>query len=794
MFSFSSDVLNIGNTVTSGIESLVDSAFERLVATIIGSFLDFISIVCSAITDSILSPFTFATTAQLEDCFPGIGIMMDGMKAVGLAIVIILSLYNCMMYIVRPDQIRESALGILFRGVFAGVLVGYSDYIIDWILALGSSLYDLFVDFRDIASGSFADQVTNIMTLDISDLYGVVQNGIIALSMIGTIFVVILLVIVVWNYIKLWFQLFKRFANFAVQLYMAPLTLCSLGSTTTSSIFFSWCRCMVAQFLLLMLNAWFIKIFLYSLVLGGLNIANNFIIHYLFLLGFLKVAQEAEDMIAKWGLFAMSSANAGPLAELREMGGMYMTAAMLMGGKVNGILGPGGAATASAAASAANKGGLVGGLRNAGILRQNKDGSYSSLLGAKVGPKAYSQASAMASSWKNTKGEPITKRAIAAMEGRKNAPQKDIGEFKKNHPRMYSAAAGAMAGSFAGPVGMVVGAGAGAVSSTFRGDKKWASISPTAAKDLTKSTGTFSARTIEGKAKTAAQRYYDKVTGDGKVARVSSTPTFQDITMPDVNTKRFSAADMQNGENASQLRGAFGDNTYANTKSLGNVTSMSYDPATGTKAAAFEKQDSNGNTVASTIKAYPLSGTNSYQGALDKAIENQTPGATGFYRTQDSDGNEYAVFHTDPGKSGGGIPQELRAQEQEYANDATVRVNNAEVTEALRQELRDYNSAYINNPSHMSDFCNIAEGNIYAGPSSSLKKTDSDEYDALKDFFEKGDGQKYYHGDASPEGLASDYKEMIEGKAKQAPPEGDKGLKKMNSEEMNDELKSKRGF
>ena len=73
--------------------------------------------------------------------------------------------------------------------------------------------------------------------------------------------VLILVLILAWNYIKLLFEAAERYILLGVLIFTAPLAFATGASESTSNIFSSWCRMLGGQLVLLIMNAWCLRLF-----------------------------------------------------------------------------------------------------------------------------------------------------------------------------------------------------------------------------------------------------------------------------------------------------------------------------------------------------------------------------------------------------------------------------------------------------------------------------------------------------------------------------------------------------
>ena len=107
-----------------------------------------------------------------------------------------------------------------------------------------------------------SEGVTEWMVIDFAS-FGSVLTVIIGCLASGSVslIVLILVVIVAWNYIKLLFEAAERYIMVGVLVFTAPMAFATGASENTSNIFSSWCRMLGGQFFLLIMNAWCLRLF-----------------------------------------------------------------------------------------------------------------------------------------------------------------------------------------------------------------------------------------------------------------------------------------------------------------------------------------------------------------------------------------------------------------------------------------------------------------------------------------------------------------------------------------------------
>ena len=142
------------------------------------------------------------------------------------------------------DPVKTVLRSLLFLLLTYG-----ADDILAAVLKIAGTPYGWIVseELPAISFGSFFNDLTVIV--------GVLASGSV------TLIVLILTVIVAWNYCKLLFEAAERYVTVGVLVYTAPLAFAMGGTEATGGIFTSWCRMLGSQLVLLIMNAWCLRIF-----------------------------------------------------------------------------------------------------------------------------------------------------------------------------------------------------------------------------------------------------------------------------------------------------------------------------------------------------------------------------------------------------------------------------------------------------------------------------------------------------------------------------------------------------
>ena len=143
----------------------------------------------------------------------------------------------------------EDPVKLSIRSVLFILLAYYANEIVDLVLGIGGTPYDWIMNSA-LPSLDFASFNSVMLTI-----IGVCASGAV------TIIVLILVLILAWNYLKLLFEAAERYVLLGILVYTAPVAFAMGSSQATSNIFRSWCRMFGGQIFLLLMNAWCLRLF-----------------------------------------------------------------------------------------------------------------------------------------------------------------------------------------------------------------------------------------------------------------------------------------------------------------------------------------------------------------------------------------------------------------------------------------------------------------------------------------------------------------------------------------------------
>ena len=192
--------------------------------------------------------------------FPAAGTMYEVFVALAIGLILLIWIWNLFKnFGLGTGFEAEDPVKLSIRSILFIALAWYADEIVNIVLDIGGTPYDWILTSA-LPSLDFANFNSVLLTI-----IGVVSNGAVALI------VLILVLVLAWNYLKLLFEAAERYVLLGVLVFTAPVAFAMGASQATSNIFKSWCRMFGGQVFLLLMNAWCLRLFV-SMV--GAFIAN----------------------------------------------------------------------------------------------------------------------------------------------------------------------------------------------------------------------------------------------------------------------------------------------------------------------------------------------------------------------------------------------------------------------------------------------------------------------------------------------------------------------------------------
>ena len=188
----------------------------------------------------------------------------------------------------------EEPIELIGRSSICLFFVVASKPVVNYILRIAGTPYQWVIG-TDIKVQSFSEYVTAL-------------EGITAPLGLGSVSIAILMLImqfvVAWNYFKMLFIIAERYVLLGVFSYTAPLAFATGGSKSTTNILASWAKMFGGQVVLIILNAWCLKMFLsgYGNMMASGYGFTKFFVATLCLVGFCKITFKLDSYMAALGV------------------------------------------------------------------------------------------------------------------------------------------------------------------------------------------------------------------------------------------------------------------------------------------------------------------------------------------------------------------------------------------------------------------------------------------------------------------------------------------------------------
>ena len=183
--------------------------------------------------------------------FPAAATMYDIFVALAIGMILLMWVWNLFRnYWLGAGIEAEDPVKLSIRSIIFIFLAYFADDIISLVLQIGDTPYQ-WIMTSTLPSVDFASFQSVMLVI-----IGVCANGAV------TLIVLILTLILAWNYIKLLFEAAERYVLLGVLVYTAPVAISMGASQSTSNIFKSWVRMLGGQIFLLVMNAWCLRLFI----------------------------------------------------------------------------------------------------------------------------------------------------------------------------------------------------------------------------------------------------------------------------------------------------------------------------------------------------------------------------------------------------------------------------------------------------------------------------------------------------------------------------------------------------
>lgn len=325
--------------------------------------------------DKILSALNFDLT-YFSSQFTIVADSYKLFQTMGLGLVMLFLIWQCVKTFGAPIGIEgDDPVKVFFKSILAV----YCIYHAQEIFNLGFEFFKPIFDTLNSAPFTYAFQMGGPFN-GYNIASGIVDASTMIAGLSGLPFAVlcvyaIILVVILFNLLKMVIEITERYILMGILAVTAPLGFSTMTNKGTANIFAAWSRMVMGQFVIYLLNIWILKMFLnaFSKSTPGLGQTEG-IIWLIFMWAFLRVAQKLDQFLGKLGI-EVGNAGGSLMEELMvskmamgAIGGGKGGAAGILGGLTGKGGGGGGLAaamTGALAGGAAVKGSsFLGGILN----------------------------------------------------------------------------------------------------------------------------------------------------------------------------------------------------------------------------------------------------------------------------------------------------------------------------------------------------------------------------------------------------------------------------------------------
>lgn len=215
----------------------------------------------------------------------------------------------------RMGTASEDPVELVFRSCFCLFMILFAKDIVNYILDIAGTPYQ-WITGTEISVDSFSGYVSALEAAT-----SALAGDAISIQLL----MLIMHFVVAWNYFKMLFILAERYVLLGVFSYTSPLAFATGGAKATNNILASWVKMFGGQVLVVLLDAWCVKMFLSAygnLMASGYGFT-RFFAATMCLIGFCKITAKLDSYMGSLGV------NLGRIA-----GGMSGLGALLMAGRL----------------------------------------------------------------------------------------------------------------------------------------------------------------------------------------------------------------------------------------------------------------------------------------------------------------------------------------------------------------------------------------------------------------------------------------------------------------------------
>lgn len=219
----------------------------------------------------------------------------DGIMPIAVMILLMILVWQLFKGIFsKITTSSEEPIELILRSAISLFMIVYAKDIVNYILNIVGTPYQ-WVAGSAITVNSFSAYVTAAEAV-----VSVLGIDIISIQML----LLIMHFVVAWNYFKMLFILAERYVLLGIFSYTAPLAFAAGGSKSTNNITTTWVRMFGGQILIIILDAWCLKMFLsgYGNLMSSSYGFTKYFAATMCLIGFCKITAKLDSYMASLGV------------------------------------------------------------------------------------------------------------------------------------------------------------------------------------------------------------------------------------------------------------------------------------------------------------------------------------------------------------------------------------------------------------------------------------------------------------------------------------------------------------
>ncbi|ANU46360.1 hypothetical protein ADH76_22520 [Enterocloster clostridioformis] len=232
----------------------------------------------------------------------------EAIVPLAIAILLLIFIWQLLKGMFGKYLNSEDPMELVIRSCICLFMVTGAKSIVNYVLDVAGTPYDWVT----------GTQITVVSFADFTSVAEAVTSGLGIDSLNIQLLLVIIQFMVSWNYLKLLFIMAERYVLLGVFSYTAPLAFATGGSKATNNILASWSKMFGGQVVLIILDAWCLKVYL-----SGYGFT-KFFAATLCLVGFGKIVFKLDSYMASLGVnLGRTSPGMGGLGLMMMLGRVF---------------------------------------------------------------------------------------------------------------------------------------------------------------------------------------------------------------------------------------------------------------------------------------------------------------------------------------------------------------------------------------------------------------------------------------------------------------------------------------